>query len=115
MVFKGSCHCGQIAFEVEGDLEKVGECNCSICSKKGVLHWFVPKDSFRLLTDEAGLSTYTFNKHVIKHRFCGTCGVAPFGEGQAPSGAYRVAVNARCLDDVDLAGLEVTHFDGRGL
>lgn len=115
MIYKGSCHCGQIAFEVEGDIEKLGECNCSICSKKGPLHWFVPKERFTLLTDEANLSTYTFNKHVIKHRFCGKCGVAPFGEGQAPSGAYMVAVNARCLDDTDLSGFEIMRFDGRSL
>ncbi|HEX6635136.1 MAG TPA: GFA family protein, partial [Usitatibacter sp.] len=34
MVYKGSCHCGRVAFEVEGDIGAVIECNCSICSKK---------------------------------------------------------------------------------
>lgn len=115
MKYKGSCHCGNIVFEAEGDLEKVNECNCSICSKKGALHWFLPKENFTLLSDETNLSTYTFNKHVIKHRFCGICGVAPYGEGEAPSGAQMVAVNARCLDDVDVSKLEKGHFDGRSL
>ena len=35
MTHKGSCHCGRIAFEVEGDLAQVMECNCSHCSRKG--------------------------------------------------------------------------------
>ena len=113
MKHKGSCHCGRIAFEVEGELSQVNECNCSICSRKGALHWFVPKDSFSLLTDEADLSTYTFNKHVIKHRFCSTCGCAPFGEGVTPSGDRMAAINARCLEGVDLSALEVVHIDGR--
>ena len=31
-------------------------------------------------------STYTFNKHLIKHRFCATCGIHPYGEGVDPKG-----------------------------
>ena len=42
-----------------------------------------------LLTGERKLATYTFNKHVIKHRFCKTCGVLPFGEGIDPQGEAR--------------------------
>ena len=26
-----SCHCGNIRFEVDAELENVGECNCSTC------------------------------------------------------------------------------------
>jgi hypothetical protein len=113
MVYKGSRHCGRIAFEVEGNLEKDMECNCSICSKRGSLHGFVARENFRLLTAENAMATYLFYKHVIKHRFCTTCGCASFGEGVAPSGNYTVAVNARCLDGVDLSALKVGHFDGR--
>jgi len=40
---KGSCHCGGIAFEVEGEPEQVVACNCSHCSRKGYLLWFVPR------------------------------------------------------------------------
>jgi hypothetical protein len=43
------------------------------------------------------------------------CGCAPFGEGADPSGKMMAAVNARCLDDVDLSALKVGHFDGRSL
>jgi hypothetical protein len=45
MNYKGSCHCGQIAFEVEGELAQVADCNCSICSRMGALHWFVPREN----------------------------------------------------------------------
>ena len=34
MTYKGGCHCGRVAFEVEGDLGQIIECNCSHCSKK---------------------------------------------------------------------------------
>jgi hypothetical protein len=115
MIYKGSCHCGRIAFEAEGKLEKVMECNCSFCSRQGSLRWFVPRENFRLLTSESEFATYTFNKHQIKHRFCPSCGCAPFSEGITASGNYMIAVNARCLDGVDLAGVTVGRFDGHSL
>ena len=115
MIYKGSCHCGRIAFEVEGDLTQVMDCNCSICSRKGALLWFVSGDKFRLLTPEENLGTYTFNKHKIRHRFCATCGIHPFGEGAGPSGERMAAINVRCLEGVDYASLPVKHFDGRSL
>lgn len=113
MTYKGSCHCGRIAFEAEGELKEVMSCNCSICSRKGSLLWFIPRDKLRLLTPEENMSTYTFNKHVIKHRFCPTCGIHPFGEGVDPAGKRMAAVNVRCLEGVEFAALPVTHFDGR--
>ena len=115
MMYQGSCHCGKIAFEVEGEITQVIDCNCSICSRKGALLWFVPRDKLRLLTPEENLSTYTFNKHVIKHRFCPDCGIHPFGEGTAPSGNDMAAINVRCLDGVEISALPVQHFDGRAL
>ena len=115
MTCRGSCHCGRIAFEVEGTPGPVTACNCSICSRKGALLWFVPRAHLHLLTDPALMSTYTFNKHVIQHRFCPTCGMHPFGEAVGPDGQAMVAVNVRCLEDVDIDALPVKHFDGRAL
>jgi hypothetical protein len=115
MIYKGSCHCGQVAFEAEGDLTGVMECNCSLCAKKGSLLWFVPRDKLRLLTPEDRLSTYTFNKHKIKHRFCPACGIHPFAEAADPSGKPMGAVNIRCLEGVDVGSLPVKHFDGQAL
>lgn len=113
MIYQGSCHCGRIAFEVESDLEQVMECNCSHCRRKGYLLWFVPRDQLKLSTPESDLATYTFNKHAIKHRFCPTCGCAPFGEGADPSGTATAAINVRCLEGVEPAGLKIVPVDGR--
>ncbi len=115
MKYQGSCHCGQIAFEVEGEMGAVMACNCSICQRKGMLMWFVPRASLTLKNPDANISTYTFNKHVIKHRFCPTCGIHPFGEGVDPKGNAMAAINVRCLEGVDLDALQINHFNGREL
>lgn len=115
MRYRGSCHCGGIEFEVEGDLTQVIECNCSHCSRKGYLLWFLPRAELKLMTPDDAMATYMFNKHVIEHRFCPKCGCAPFGFGKDKSGADTVAVNVRCLEGVDLAAVKRQPFDGRRL
>jgi hypothetical protein len=113
MNYKGSCHCGEIRFEVEGTLDQVIECNCSHCSRKGYLLWFQPRASLTLLGSTNSLSTYTFNTHAIAHQFCPRCGCAPFGFGADRTGAATAAVNVRCLEDVDLTALKRVPVDGR--
>jgi hypothetical protein len=112
---KGSCHCGRIAFEVEGDIGTATSCNCSICQRKGILMWFVPRDQMHLSTSDDAAATYLFNKHVIRHRFCPVCGIHPYGEGVDPKGNAIRAINIRCLEDIDLAAIPVQSFDGRSL
>lgn len=113
MSYKGSCHCGRIAFEVEGTPSEAMSCNCSICQRKGALIWFVPRGHLKLLTPDESASTYTFNKHVIKHRFCPSCGMHPYGEGVDPKGNAMAAVNIRCLEGIELERIPVIHYDGR--
>lgn len=112
MIYQGSCHCGKIAFEVDGEPEQVMDCNCSICSRLGYLHWFVPRDKRRLLTPEQDLATYTLGKQAIKHHYCPNSRIHRFSEGIDASGYRTAAVIASCLEGVDLQSLLVTHFDG---
>lgn len=115
MKYHGSCHCGQIKFEIEAENEvtEAVACNCSICQRKGSLLWFVSREQLRLLTPPDAMRSYTFNKHVIQHHFCPNCGIHPFGEGTGPDGKTMAAVNIRCLEDINLDAVTVQHFNGR--
>jgi hypothetical protein len=110
--YAGGCHCGRVRFEVEALARiEVAECNCSICAKVAYLHLIVPAERFWLLAGSDDLSTYTFNTGVAQHRFCKHCGVKSFYIPRShPEG---VSVNARCLDGIDIASLQVKPFDGR--
>jgi len=114
MSHKGSCHCGQVKFEVKGDFDSAMECNCSICSRKGYLLWFVSRGDLKVSKPAAALTTYTFNKHVIQHQFCPKCGCAPFGFA-TNQGQEMAAVNIRCLEDVDLATVKRELYNGRAI
>ena len=113
MKYTGSCHCGDVRFEFEGDFKEAIECNCSHCSRKGYLLTFVPGQQFKLKTPAEKLGTYKFNKHVIDHHFCRRCGCAPFGVGANPDGSRAAAINVRCLENFDLASIKRTPVDGK--
>ena len=111
----GGWHCGKVRYEVETDLASVMSCNCSICQKRGAFLTFVPGASFKLSSGADSLTDYQFNKKAIHHLFCKNCGVGSFARGTGPDGVEMVAINVRCLDDVDLDELTITPFDGRSL
>lgn len=112
----GGCHCGNVRYEVQMDLKRPATvCNCSMCGKSGTMLAFVPAAAFRLLKGDEALSEYRFHHKVIAHLFCKTCGIKPFARGAMPDGSKMVAVNVRCLDDVDLGALETQSFDGKSM
>lgn len=111
MIYKGSCHCSAITFEVEAP--KVLEadlCNCSICSKSGYLHLIVPLSKFKLISGQDTIETYTFGSGIAKHTFCSTCGVKPFYTPRSnPDG---IDININCLDTPP-ESINITEFDGK--
>jgi hypothetical protein len=110
--YEGGCHCGRVRFRTQVDLARVSECNCSVCTKKGILHLVVPLSQFTLLQGEDALTTYQFGSHVAKHTFCRHCGIHAFYVPR--SDPDKVSVNARCLDGIDAAELRPSRFfDGQ--
>ncbi|MGE0616025.1 MAG: GFA family protein [Bacteriovoracia bacterium] len=115
MKHTGGCHCGKVKYEVDMNVQKAISCNCSMCMKKGTLLDFVPASNFRLLSGEDNLQDYQFNKHVVHHLFCKSCGVTSFSRGAMPDGTKMAAINVRCLDGVDLSALTIQSYDGKNL
>ena len=111
----GSCHCGAVRFTVDGAPDQALECNCSHCSRKGFLLWFVPASALHVTAGDGTMTEYRFNRHAIRHLFCPTCGCQPFGLGAMPDGTPTAAINLRCLEDVDWAAIPRVPFDGRAL
>lgn len=110
---QGGCHCGAVRYSVELDTSQEAiECNCSICGKSGSLLLFTGVDQFSLEQGEDQLADYLFNKHAIHHLFCKTCGIKSFARGDGPKGPM-IAINVRCLDDVDVFAQPRKQFAGK--
>jgi hypothetical protein len=107
----GGCHCARVTFRVQGPIESVVVCNCSICTMKGFLHFIVPPERFELLGGREELTTYEFNTRTAKHTFCRHCGMHPFYVPR--SHPDKIDVNVRCLKGVDTGSLPQRLFDGQ--
>ncbi len=113
MAYEGSCHCGAVVFQVDGDTPADAmSCNCSHCRRKGFLLSFVPYSALSIVKGDEALTDYYFNRHRIAHRFCSTCGCQPFGRGKGPDGADVAAINLRCVPSIDIDGLTLNKVDG---
>jgi hypothetical protein len=112
----GGCQCGKVRYEVQMDIDEVIACNCSRCGRLGSLLAFAPARHFKLLSGGGDLTVFEFNRHMIQHQFCSTCGIQSFAIGTHPkTGEKMAAINVRCLDDVDVNALKVKQVDGRSL
>jgi hypothetical protein len=112
-IYQGGCHCGAVRFEIETELTRATECNCSICTKKGALHHRVAPERFRLLSGADALALYQSGTKIAKHWFCKRCGVHPYSNPRAAPDL--ISVNIRCLDEYQALrpGIDVREFDGR--
>jgi hypothetical protein len=115
MKHRATCHCGKVALEFDAEIQGAMSCNCSICERSGTLLMFLPRDAVKIEAAPDALTTYTFNKHVIQHKFCKTCGIKVFSEGVDPKGNPMAAINIRCIDGLDLGKVPAQPFDGRAL
>ncbi|MBI5257791.1 MAG: GFA family protein [Burkholderiales bacterium] len=111
--YTGSCHCGAVRFAIEAVIDRVTECNCSVCRKKGILHHRVAPAQFELLSPADALGCYQFGSRTARHHFCTQCGIHVFTRPRAAPELYTV--NVRVLDDFDLetARPQVLPFNGR--
>jgi hypothetical protein len=115
--YRGGCVCGAVRYEAVIDFS-VGttRCNCSICTKASLWSVMVRPEQFRLLTGADQLVDFQRNGKFAHFLFCKTCGVRSFAHGDAPwmGGAYY-SVHVNCLDlqEGELEGVVVRHFDGR--
>ncbi len=69
----------------------------------------------RLIAGEGAMTDFQFNKHVIHHPFCATCGIQSYAYGKGPGGKDMVMINVRCLDGVDADQFKMMKFDGASM
>ena len=122
--YHGSCHCGSVAFEAKIDFDKgTTRCNCSICTKSRFWFAIVQADDFKIEKGGDQLSDYTWippgkSEANLHYRFCETCGVRVFAQGdKASAGGKFYAVAIAALDDIeqdaDQVAKSIKYVDGR--
>lgn len=110
-MIQGSCHCGAVTWEFDGQPEWATACNCTVCRRYGVLWAYDYENEGIRFAGE----TRTYERAAsIAFHFCPVCACVAFwrllptvGEGRR-----RMAVNLRLADPEAVADIPIDHFDG---
>jgi hypothetical protein len=96
----GSCLCGAVRFEFDGELAGMHHCHCSRCRKQQGADFatagFVPAERFRWTSGEDRLRAYRTPGWTSTRLFCGTCGSSIGGRDDRFAGL--IVLNAGTLD-----------------
>ena len=78
---KGSCLCGDISWQIDGDILMMSNCHCSMCRKIHgaimVTFSIFPKAAFTIERGEDNLGRFDSSLPVHRY-FCKTCGAPLF-------------------------------------
>jgi hypothetical protein len=111
LAMRGRCHCGAVEFEVAAAPEWVGSCNCSICRRTGGLFAYYHPRDVTMLSAPGASQAYVWGDRCIALHHCRTCGCTTHWENLMPDGE-RMGVNARMIEELDLAAVPVKPIDG---
>lgn len=114
-MLKGTCHCGDTHWTLEGDPGPATACNCTLCRRYGAL-WAYDYEGERIEVSGPAARYARRGKDdpSLEILFCPSCaGVLAWrGLRVSPDGRRRIAVNLRLAPPEAVADLPIDHFDG---
>ena len=96
-MYHGSCLCGTVKYEVQGELGPIGLCHCSRCRKANGTAFLAgaqvdPKE-FKVIAGQESLGDYESSVGV--HRiFCRNCGSPLFSRRPGPPEVIRLRIGS---------------------
>jgi hypothetical protein len=81
-----------------------------MCRRRGAIMLRCDQDDLDIQSGREALSEYRFNSNVAIHYFCGRCGTYTFHRMRKLPEKY--AINAGCLEDLDLSALHPILIEG---
>jgi hypothetical protein len=105
----GSCHCGNITFDLTWDPDPetipARACGCTFCVKHGGVWTSNPEGTLRAtVRDPSKVSKYSFGTATAEFHVCSTCGNVPIVTCHIDGGLYAV-VNVNAFNNVNASML----------
>jgi hypothetical protein len=118
MLIHGSCHCGNISFDLEwgGDPPEIPAraCGCSFCTKHGGVWTSHPGARLAVeVRDPALVSRYAFGTRTAVFHVCSRCGAVPLASCDIEGHLYAV-VNVNLFEGFDRSRLRRAGADFEG-
>jgi hypothetical protein len=118
MKIVGSCHCGNISFQLDWEPAPkeipARACTCSFCMKHGGVWTSNPQGALDIaIRDASQVSRYAFGTKTARFHTCSRCGAVPVVTSEIDGRLYAV-VSVNAFDNVDPALLRRASatFDG---
>lgn len=110
-MIQGTCLCGSVRWQFEGQPDGATTCNCTACRRYGVLWAYDYEDEGIRV---AGTTRAYVRGKALEFHFCPTCGCVAFWRGlqKDEDGRTRIAVNLRLSEPEAVARIPIDHFDG---
>lgn len=107
---KGSCLCGGIQYEYDGELQEVVICHCNMCKRAQgtpfVTNAPIKSDLFRIVAGENLLKTY-FSSEQKRRVFCTNCGSPIFSQKTDMPETIRLRVGTVTSGKIPAPGYQI--------
>lgn len=116
MTIESRCHCGATKLVIKANPDSLTECNCTFCSKHGVLWAYY--DPEEVVLESVGNTVVRGEEGSPQHHFCSICHCLSYyyqahaWTDDGSPGKPFVGVNARLFESIDLASLPLKKVDG---
>lgn len=110
----GSCHCGAVTLELAEQPDYLFDCNCSLCSKHGVLWAYFDPSHVTISGETKAYSRADRDEPAVSIHFCGSCGCSTHWTPAAHIPQDRMGVNMRLFSAEELTGIPLHFPDGAG-
>ena len=107
-----TCHCGAVEVTVPRKPRTITDCNCSICTKYGVLWAYYKESTVQLPTKAKTTHEYIWGRKHQRFVRCANCGCIMYWQRLAPHPQNNVGVNARNFEPAILHSIRVRPLDG---
>jgi hypothetical protein len=105
MLVTGSCHCGNIRFQLKGFSSPAEiparACDCSFCTKHGAVWTSCPTGELAITIQNPDFhSRYAFATETSVFHICSRCGAVPVVTCEVDANIYAV-VNVNTMEGID--------------
>jgi len=93
--YTGSCLCGEIQYQIDGEIGMIVQCHCQKCRKANGTAFAtnapIAKSAFKFIKGENFLKQYQSSESTVRH-FCGNCGSPILSTKAATPEFYRLRI-----------------------
>ena len=110
-MLESTCHCGAVRLEIDGVLDTLTDCNCSICRRYGTLWAYFSPARVTISPPSGATDIYMWDDRAIEFHRCQNCGCVTHW-APVDKTIDRMGVNARLMPLEIYTKARIRRLDG---